>query len=156
MVTAAGLRPATNQYESESTVAFQVATGHFVQAKNGGGDGMGADSANLGAWEKLQMLECETYVINAGGTRRVVTFQTHDGHYVGATGGGGSHLVATATQVGPWERFYIHDLGNSRVTVGCIDEAHFWTANGGGGHALAADKTNEKEWETFTMVVVAP
>lgn len=148
--------PATNQYESESTVAFQVATGHFIQAKNGGGDGMGADSANLGAWEKLRMLECETYVINAGGTRRVVTFQTHDGHYVGAIGGGGSHLVATATKVGPWERFYIHDLGYSRVTVGCIDEAHFWSADGGGGHAMAADKTSEKEWETFTMVVVAP
>ncbi len=149
-------RPAKNQYESESTVILQAGTGHFVQAKGGGGDGMGADGANFGAWEKLRMLECKTYVINAGETRRVVAFQTHDGHYVGATGGGGSHLNATATQVGPWERFYLHELGSSKVTVGCINEIHFWSAVGGGGAALAADKAAEKEWETFMFAVVAP
>jgi len=148
--------PATNQYQTESTVVFQAATGHFVQANSGGGDGMSANSGNLGAWEKLRMLECGTYVINAGAKRRVVAFQTDDGHYVGATGGGGSHLVATASQVGPWERFYLHELGYSRVTVGCINESHFWSAVGGGGAAMAADKADEKEWESFTMVAVAP
>jgi hypothetical protein len=149
-------RPATNQYQAESTVVFQAATGHLVQAKGGGGDGMGADSQNLGAWEKLRMREFGTYVINAGATRRVVVFQTHDGHYVGAVGGGGSHLIAQATAVGPWEKFYLHELGNNLVTLGCIDEIHFWTANGGGGAALAADKSEEKEWERFVMVPVAP
>lgn len=149
-------RPAVNQYEAETTVAFQVGTGHFIQAKEGGGAGMGADSGNLGPWEKFQLLECETYVINAGATRRVVVFKTHDGHYVGAVGGGGSHLIATATQVGPWERFYLHDLGYSRVTVGCIDEVNFWTAPGGGGGPMGADKSEAKEWETFTMVPVQP
>ncbi|HEX5336629.1 MAG TPA: hypothetical protein VFW55_12150, partial [Propionicimonas sp.] len=149
-------RPAMNQYQAESTVVFQAATGHLVQANGGGGDGMSANSGNLGAWEKLRMLEFGTYVVNAGARRRVVTFQTDDGHYVGATGGGGSHLVATASQVGPWETFYVHDLGYSRVTVGCHNELHFWSAVGGGGAALAADKSEEKEWETFTMVPVAP
>jgi hypothetical protein len=148
--------PAKNQYESESTVILEAATGHLVQAKNGGGDGMGADSGNLGDWERLRMLECQTYVINAGETRRVVVFNTHDGHYVGAVGGGGSHLMATATQVGPWERFYLHELGSGKVTLGCIDEIHFWTANGGGGGPLAADKAAEKEWETFLLAVVTP
>lgn len=147
-------RPAKNQYQAESTVILQAASGHLVQAKNGGGDGMGADSGNYGAWERLRMLECETYVINAGATRRVVAFQTDDGHYVGASNGGGSHLVATATKVGPWERFYLHELGHSKVTLGCINEIHFWSAVGGGGGPLAADKAQEKEWETFLMAVV--
>jgi hypothetical protein len=147
---------ARNQYQAESTVTLQAATRHFVQAKNGGGDGMSADSNNPGDWERLRMLEQGTYVINAGGTRRVVVFQTHDGHYVGAVGGGGSHLFATASQVGPWERFYLHELGGGKVTLGCIDEWSFWTANGGGGGALGAAGHAEKGWETFQLAVVAP
>jgi hypothetical protein len=149
-------RPATNQYESESTVILQAESGHFVQAKNGGGDGMSADSGNLGDWEKLRMLECGTYVIDSGAKRRVVAFQTHDGHYVGAVGGGGSDLMATATQIGPWERFYLHELGDGRVTLGRIDEWSFWSASGGGGGTLNAAGHVEKEWETFLFAAITP
>ena len=140
--------PAWNQYDSEATVVLQAGTGHFVRAANGGGDGMGADGEVIGGWERLRMLECQTVIINAGETRRLVVFQTHSGHYVGAVGGGGSHVIAQAIQAGPWETFYLNALPGSApgvgpVTIGCIDETHYWSAVGGGGHALAADKKSK-------------
>jgi len=152
--------PAWNQYDSEATVVLEAATGHFVRAKNGGGEGMGADGEGIGEWERFRMLDCQTVIINAGETRRLVVFQTHNGQYVGAVGGGGSHLIAEAGQVGPWETFYLNPLpgflpGVGPVTIGCIDESHFWSAVGGGGAALAADKTDPKDWERFELLVLA-
>lgn len=151
--------PAWNQYDSAATVVLQAGTGHFVRAGNGGGDGMGADGQAIGEWERLRMLECQTVIINAGETRRLVVFQTHSGHYVGAVGGGGSHLIAKAVQAGPWETFYLKALpgflpGVGPVTIGCIDEVHYWSAVGGGGAALGADKSDPKEWEKFILLVV--
>jgi hypothetical protein len=151
--------PAWNQYDSDATVVLQSGTGHFVRAANGGGGGMGADGEVMGEWERLRMLECQTVIINAGETRRLVVFQTHSGHYVGAVGGGGSHVIAEAVQAGPWETFYLKPLpgfvtGVGPVTIGCINEAHYWSAVGGGGQALAADKSDPKEWEKFILLVV--
>jgi hypothetical protein len=147
-------RPAMNQYEAQSMVLIASATGHFVQAKNGGGDGISADAQQIGPWERFRLLECQTVVIDGGAQRRLVAFQTHNGHYVGAVGGGGSHLVAEARVVGPWELFYMDTLpgGTGKVTLGCIDEVHYWTAHGGGGAALAADRREPREWETFIIV----
>jgi hypothetical protein len=154
----AEFRPAANQYESQSTVLIQAATGHLVQAKNGGGDGMGADSTQAGAWERLRMFECQTVVINAGETRRLVAFQTANGQYVGAVGGGGSGLIAEAAIIGPWELFYLDVLPGDfgKVTIRCINETHFWTAPGGGGGPLAADKSKPQTWETFLLGKVSP
>jgi hypothetical protein len=151
--------PAWNQYDSDATVVLQVATGHFVSAKNGGGDGMGADGQMLGPWERLRMLDCQTVVINAGETRRLVVFQTQNGQYVGAVNGGGSHLIAQATQAGPWETFYLEELPGflgvvGPVTIRCINETHYWSAVGGGGHAMAADKSKVGDWERLTLLVV--
>jgi hypothetical protein len=99
-------------------------------------------------------------VINAGEKRRLVVFQTHSGHYVGAVSGGGSHLIAEATQVGPWETFYLEPLPGSSLQAGpvrirCIDEIHYWSAVGGGGGALAADKSDPKQWEKFEFAVIS-
>ena len=129
----------------------------FVRAANGGGDGMGADGEGIGEWERLRMLDCQTVIINAGEKRRLVVFQTHSGHYVGAVGGGGSHLIAEAVQAGPWETFYLKELpgflpGIGPVNIGCINEVHYWSAVGGGGGALAADKSEPKAWEKFELM----
>jgi hypothetical protein len=117
---------------------------------------MGADGEFVGDWERLRMLELGSYVINAGERRRIVAFQAHNGQYVSATGGGGSHVMATATKVGPWEHFYLHELPGQplEVTIGCINEIHFWTAPDGGGAALAANKAWEKQWETFSLISI--
>ena len=152
-------RPATQQYKAESHVVLFTYDGyHLVQAKNGGGDGIGAEALAIGPWERFRMLELGSHVINGGGTRRMVALQAHNGQYVGAVGGGGSHLVAEATQIGPWEHFYLNQVSGSplSVTFGCINEKHFWTAVGGGGAAVGADKPWEKEWERFMLVTVPP
>ena len=119
---------------------------------------MGAEALAIGPWERFRMLELGSHVINGGGTRRVVALQAHSGQYVGAVGGGGSHLVAEAAQIGPWEHFYLNQVSGSplSVTFGCINEKHFWTAVGGGGAAVGADKPWEKEWERFMLVTVPP
>lgn len=149
-------RPAANQYEAQSTIVLMTGNGHFVNAKNGGGDGMGADSTQIGPWERLRMFLCQTSVINGGETRRIVAFQTQNGQYVGAVGGGGSHVIAEATTVGPWELFYLDMLpGGSEVTVQCIDQVHYWTAPGGGGGPLGADKSEPLDWEQFSFAIVS-
>ena len=153
--------PAWNQYDSEATVVLQAADGHFVRAMSGGGGGMGADGEVIGEWERLRMQDCQTVIINEGKKRRIVIFQAQSGNYVGAVNGGGSHLIAEAAQVGPWETFYLEELpgfvpGVGPVRVGCINEAHYWSAVGGGGGALAADKSDPKDWEKFTLMVVTP
>ncbi|MBB3660039.1 hypothetical protein FHX15_005308 [Rhizobium sp. BK650] len=146
-------KPAMSQYQGNSIVVLQASDGHFVQAKNGGGDGMGAEGELIGDWEKLRMLDLRTVTTDSGKQRRLVVFQTHDSHYVGAVGGGGSHLIAEATAIGPWETFYLDVSNSPRVTIQCIDESHFWTANNGGGAAVGADKTNPQDWETFVLGV---
>ena len=97
--------------QAESHVVLFTYDGyHLVQAKNGGGDGMGAEALAIGPWERFRMLELGSHVINGDGTRRMVALQAHNGQYVGAVGGGGSHLVAEATQIGPWEHFYLNQV----------------------------------------------
>jgi hypothetical protein len=150
-------KPAANQYESQSTVLIQAGTGHFVQAKEGGGDGMGADGTQNGPWERLRMFECQTVIINGGKTRRIVAFQTHNGQYVGAVGGGGAQVIAQASVIGPWELFYLDVLpgGFGKVTIQCSNEVHYWTAPGGGGGPLGADKTVAQQWETFLLGTIS-
>lgn len=145
------------QYPQVHQVALRVANGQFVRIKNGGGDGVGADGAAIGDWETIRMIEMGKYTVNGGSTRRLVAFQAQHGQYVGAVGGGGSHVIAQAAAIGPWETFYVAEQGApDRISIGCIDEVSLWTANGGGGSSLGADKVNVGPWETFTLVEVGP
>lgn len=127
------------QYEYRRTIALQAQSGHWVVAKNGGGDGMGADASLRREWETFTMHGLGTYTGDSGTPLQLVALQAYNGQFVGAVDGGGSHVIAQAGIAGPWEQFTLAPLADGTgVTLRCINEAHFLVANGGGGSALAA------------------
>jgi hypothetical protein len=127
------------QYIYRQTVALQAQNGDWVRAKNGGGDGMGADGPQRREWETFTLHGLGTYVGDKGDPLKQVALQALNGQFVGAVGGGGSHAIAEASVIGPWEQFTLTALPGAGITLRCIDETHFLVANGGGGGALAAD-----------------
>ncbi len=90
-------------------------------------------------------------------------FQTSNGHFLTALGGGGhgSNAVHTdATKIGGWEKFRLVPVGpaptSGRPNYYAImtSNGHYVTAvNGGGviGDALHTDATNVAAWEIFRM-----
>ena len=126
------------QYEYRRTIALQAQNGNWVVAKNGGGDGMGADAPLRREWETFTMHGIGTYRGDSGTPLELVTLQAYNGQFVGAVNGGGSHAIAEAGVAGPWEQFTLTTLPGVGVTLRCINETHFLVANGGGGGALAA------------------
>jgi hypothetical protein len=92
------------------------------------------------------------------------TFQTSNGHYVTAVGGGGrtTDVIHTdATTAGAWEKFTLVDSGDeSPIHYGILtSNGHYLTAVGGGGRitdVIHSDATWLQAWEKFTLVWEGP
>lgn len=90
-------------------------------------------------------------------------FQTVNGHYLTAVGGGGriTDVIHTdATRIGSWEKFTLIDQGyGSPIQYGIqTTNGHYLTAVGGGGRitdVIHSDATRVQAWEEFTLVWVA-
>ena len=87
-------------------------------------------------------------------------FQTVNGHYLTAVGGGGriTDVIHTdATRIGSWEKFTLIDSGSgtSVIQYGLqTTNGHFLTAVGGGGRitdVIHSDATHLQAWEKFTL-----
>ena len=90
----------------------------------------------------------------------VCSFQTVNGHYLTAVGGGGrtSDVIhSDATQVNAWEKFTLIDsrTGASNIEYGIQTKSgNFLTAVSGGGRTtdvLHSNATNLLGWERFTL-----
>jgi hypothetical protein len=89
------------------------------------------------------------------------TFQTSNGHYLTAVGGGGRTtdvLHTDATRVGSWERFTLVDSGDGAPNIhyGVLTtNGHYLTAVGGGGRTtdvMHSDAPWLLDWEKLTMI----
>lgn len=88
-------------------------------------------------------------------------FQTYNGHYLTAVGGGGriTDVIHTdATRIGSWEKFTLIDSrdGTSVIRYG-IQTFHgfYLTAVGGGGRitdVIHSDATQLQAWEKLTLI----
>lgn len=87
-------------------------------------------------------------------------FQTVNGHYVTAVGGGGrtTDVIHTdATRIGSWEKFTLIDSGSGTPVIqyGILTtNGHYLTAVGGGGRitdVIHSDATWLLAWEKFTL-----
>jgi len=91
-------------------------------------------------------------------------FQTINGHYLTAVGGGGriTDVIHTdATRIGSWEKFTLIDSGDgSPIHYGIqTTNGHYLTAVGGGGRitdVIHSDAPWLQAWEKFTLIWVAP
>jgi hypothetical protein len=88
-------------------------------------------------------------------------FQTVNGHYVTAVGGGGrtTDVIHTdATRIGSWEKFTLVDSGDGSANIhyGLLTtNGHYLTAVGGGGRitdVIHSDATWLRDWEKFSLV----
>jgi hypothetical protein len=87
-------------------------------------------------------------------------FQTYNGRYVTAVGGGGRTtdvLHTDATRIGSWEKFTLIDSGEgSPIRYGFKTyRGYYLTAVGGGGRTtdvIHSNATNLLGWEKFTLV----
>lgn len=86
-------------------------------------------------------------------------FQTVNGHYLTAVGGGGrtTDVIHTdAVAIGAWEKFTLVDSGDgSPIHYGLLTvNGHYLTAVGGGGRvtdAIHSDATRVLAWEEFRV-----
>ena len=87
-------------------------------------------------------------------------FQTVNGHYLTAVGGGGrtTDVIHTdATRIGSWEKFTLIDSGTGTPVIqyGLLTtNGHYLTAVGGGGRTtdvIHSDATHLLGWEYFTL-----
>jgi hypothetical protein len=87
-------------------------------------------------------------------------FQTINGHYLTAVGGGGRTwdvIHTDATRIGSWEKFTLVDSGDgSPIHYGILTtNGHYLTAIGGGGRitdVIESDRTWLRDWEKFTLI----
>jgi len=88
-------------------------------------------------------------------------FQTYNGHYLTAVGGGGrtTDVIHTdATRIGSWEKFTLIDSGDgsSNIHYGFQTYRGFYlTAVGGGGRTsdvIHSDATRLLDWEKLSLV----
>jgi len=88
-------------------------------------------------------------------------FQTYNGHYVTAVGGGGrtTDVIHTdAVRIGAWEKFTLIDSGDgsSPIHYGFLtSNGHYLTAVGGGGRitdVIHSDATWLLAWEKLTLI----
>ena len=87
-------------------------------------------------------------------------FQTVNGHYVTAVGGGGrtTDVIHTdATRIGSWEKFTLIDSGSGTPVIQYglqTTNGHYLTAVGGGGRitdVIHSDATQLQAWEKLTL-----
>ena len=87
-------------------------------------------------------------------------FQTVNGHYLTAVGGGGrtTDVIHTdATRIGSWEKFTLIDSGSGTPVIqyGLLTtNGHYLTAVGGGGRntdVIHSDATQLQAWEKLTL-----
>jgi len=87
-------------------------------------------------------------------------FETVNGHYLTAVGGGGrtTDVIHTdATQIGSWEKFTLVDSnsGTAPIEYGIeTADGHYLTAVDGGGlitDVIHSDATQLQAWEKFTL-----
>jgi hypothetical protein len=88
-------------------------------------------------------------------------FQTYNGHYLTAVGGGGRNtdvIHTDATRIGSWEKFTLIDSGDgsSNIHYGFLTtNGHYLTAVGGGGRntdVIHSDATWLLDWEKLSVV----
>src|SRR5206468_10794733 len=83
-------------------------------------------------------------------------FQTTNGHYLTAVGGGGrtTDVIHTdAVNLLGWEMFTLNSLGGGVYDIQTLD-GHYVTAVGGGGRTtdtIHTDATRAGAWEKFTV-----
>jgi hypothetical protein len=87
-------------------------------------------------------------------------FQTVNGHYLTAVGGGGrtTDVIHTdATRIGAWEKFTLVDSGSGTPVIQYgikTVNGHYLTAVGRGGRitdVIHSDATQLQAWEQFTL-----
>lgn len=86
-----------------------------------------------------------------------LSFRTATGHYLVSENGGGAHMAADRTAIGPWERFVYSDvnggelLHNDIINLRVANGA-FMVAENSGGDVLNANRTVAGDWEAFRLI----
>jgi hypothetical protein len=89
----------------------------------------------------------------------ICAFQTINGHFLTAVGGGGRStdvMHTDATKINAWEKFTLVGAGNGSFGLKTVN-GHFLTAVGGGGRStdvMHSDAVHLQGWEKFTPHVL--
>jgi hypothetical protein len=87
----------------------------------------------------------------------LISFRTATGHYLVAENGGGAHVAANRTAIGPWERFGIIDVNggvlanNDLINLRVYNGQHM-VAENGGGSVVNANRAVASTWEAFRLI----
>lgn len=77
--------------------------------------------------------------------------RANNGQWVGAAGGGGGLMVATAFGIGPWERLRLVDQGGGYFALRCSN-GQYVVAEDGGGRELLCNRNAPGAWERFLVI----
>jgi alpha-L-fucosidase 2 len=89
---------------------------------------------------------------STGGGGGIALRAQANNQFVSAADAGAAPLIASATAIGPWERFDIVDLGGGNVALRARVNGMYVCAEAAGAQSLIANRTAVGGWETFARV----
>ena len=122
-------------------VALRTVDGLYLSALNGGGGDVAADRDVVRQWETFGK------VVHTDGS---MSFTSHDGHYLRATGD--LKLRATRTWASSSTRFRPRNLHGAKTVALRAPNGQYAAAQGGGGGELIADANVIDIWEIYGLV----
>ncbi len=145
-----------NSGSSMLTATFRTSVkGTYLSATNGGGSGLNAASATVGAAETFQLTDLNGGELVNGDE---VFIAASTGQFVSAKDGGGDAVDVTATSAGPNETFVLIRIAGpapivagDHVALKTKQKANYLSAINGGGEEVLANGPWVKEWEDFII-----
>lgn len=122
-------------------VSFKTSGGYYLCAEDGGGDELTADRAEIGPWEKFQIVNL---------SKGYIAIKSYEGYYLSASNDEKS-ISVEATEIKDRQKFKLVELDNNKVALKTYYDKYVCAEDGGGG-SVVADRTNIGEWESFNLI----
>lgn len=111
-----------------------------------------ADTANLGTTGNNDAISSLRIATGGGGSGGIALRSRANNLYVSAPNGGASPLIASASTVGPAERFDQVDLGGGIVALRAQVNNQYVCAENAGTQSLIANRGSAGSWESFRLI----
>ena len=127
-----------------------------IRNKLGRAAGIATAAVAIGGFGLTGLASASTAKPAVNGPVHGCAFQTVNGHYLTAVGGGGritDVIHSDATHLQAWEKFTLNSLGSDVYDIQTIN-GHYLTAVGGGGRitdTIHSDATRVGAWEKFRV-----
>ncbi|MGM0417707.1 MAG: fascin domain-containing protein [Thermodesulfobacteriota bacterium] len=135
--------PVSKKTDKIRKAAFKTYQGHYLTAKNGGGENLYATSSEIGP-EQIFIIEPQK-----GGDK--IALKSSGGYYVSADG---KNLVVKSPRAGSRENFKLIKFEDENKVALQAHTEKYVSAVNGGGSAVVAEYYSVNAWSKFKMIEI--